>query len=77
MTSLPHLISELVQNSLDAGASHVDVGIDVEGWQCWVRDDGNGMDRSGMNLIAKGNEEGRYGGIKSSEFFLNKWSPTE
>jgi len=61
LTSLPQLISELIQNSLDAGASRIEVGVDVEQWQCWVRDDGHGMEREDMGLLARGGEEGRYG----------------
>lgn len=62
LTSLPQIVFELVQNSLDAGASQIDVGVDIEAWNCWVRDDGHGMDDTGMIVLAKGGEEGRYGG---------------
>ncbi|KIJ37395.1 hypothetical protein M422DRAFT_177918 [Sphaerobolus stellatus SS14] len=65
LTSLPQIISELVQNSLDAGASHVEVGVDVEQWQCWVRDDGHGMSKDDMSILAKAGEEGRYGSSKA------------
>jgi DNA mismatch repair protein MLH3 len=61
LTSLVQVVSELVQNSLDAGARHVGVGVDTEGWSCWVRDDGVGLSIEGMALLAKGSEEGRYG----------------
>jgi DNA mismatch repair protein MLH3 len=61
ITSLPQLISELVQNSLDADASHVEVGIDPTEWECWVRDDGRGMSAEGMGLLTQGHEKGRYG----------------
>ncbi|ELU45632.1 histidine kinase-, DNA gyrase b-, and HSP90-like ATPase domain-containing protein [Rhizoctonia solani AG-1 IA] len=57
LTSLPQLISELVQNSLDAGASHIQVGIDPTQWECWVRDDGQGMSTEGMKLLAGGHEK--------------------
>ncbi len=56
LTSLPQIVSELIQNSLDAGARHVDVGVDCEGWTCWVRDDGTGMGKDALAGI-----EGRYG----------------
>ncbi|KAK0230467.1 hypothetical protein IW262DRAFT_1262967 [Armillaria fumosa] len=55
LTSLPQIMSELMQNSLDAGARHVDVGVDCEGWTCWVRDDGPGMGKDALAGV-----EGRY-----------------
>jgi DNA mismatch repair protein MLH3 len=55
LTTLAQIISELVQNSLDAGAKHVDVGVDAEGWECWVRDDGYGLSRQDLGKL-----EGRY-----------------
>ncbi|KAK0491323.1 hypothetical protein IW261DRAFT_81628 [Armillaria novae-zelandiae] len=55
LTSLPQIVSELMQNSLDAGARHVDVGVDCEGWTCWVRDDGVGMSKDAL-----AGTEGRY-----------------
>ncbi|KAG7447478.1 uncharacterized protein BT62DRAFT_776682 [Guyanagaster necrorhizus] len=55
LTSLPQIVSELMQNSLDAGARHVDIGVDCEGWTCWVRDDGPGMSKDALASI-----EGRY-----------------
>ncbi|KAF8759532.1 MutL C terminal dimerization domain [Rhizoctonia solani] len=67
LTSLPQLISELVQNSLDAGASHIQVGIDPTQWECWVRDDGQGMSTEGMKLLAGGHEKGRYISSKTYE----------
>lgn len=61
LTSLPQIVSELVQNSLDAGAKNVEIGMDMTEWACWVRDDGTGMSKSGLELIAQGCEHGRYG----------------
>jgi DNA mismatch repair protein MLH3 len=61
LTSLPQIVFELVQNSLDAGASQVNVGVDIEAWHCSVRDDGHGMEAAGMSVLAKGGESGRYG----------------
>lgn len=61
ITSIPQIIHELVQNSLDAGASQVDIGVNLDLWQCWVRDNGHGIDKMGMNVLAQGGEEGRYG----------------
>ena len=78
LTSLPQIVFELVQNSLDSGASRVDVGVDTEAWSCWVRDDGHGMDDAGMSVIAKGGEEGRYGEPLSLDatFFVQKFKGT-
>lgn len=56
LTSLPQIIAELVQNSLDAGAQHIDVVVDNEEWACCVRDDGKGINKEGLNMIAR-----RYG----------------
>lgn len=61
ITSLPQLISELLQNALDAGAKHVDTSIDCEEWTCTVRDDGVGIPREGLKILSRGGEEGRYG----------------
>ncbi|KAK0206843.1 hypothetical protein DFS33DRAFT_1317462 [Desarmillaria ectypa] len=60
LTSLPQVVSELMQNSLDAGARHIDVGVDCEGWTCWVRDDGTGMGKDALASI-----EGRYATSKA------------
>jgi len=57
---LPQIVSELLQNALDAGASHVDIGVNCEEWSCWVRDDGAGINKAGLTMIGKGSEEGRY-----------------
>ncbi|KAL1708554.1 hypothetical protein EV121DRAFT_287423 [Schizophyllum commune] len=60
LTSLPQLVSELVQNSLDAGAHHVDVGVNCEEYGCWVRDDGCGMGRQDLDALAVGGGGERY-----------------
>jgi DNA mismatch repair protein MLH3 len=60
LTSLPQIVSELVQNSLDAGASQIDIGFDTEEWACWVQDNGTGVSKDGLCLLAKGLEGGRY-----------------
>jgi hypothetical protein len=60
LTSLPQVISELLQNALDAGARQVDVGVDCEEWTCWVRDNGGGITKDGMNSLGMGSEVGRY-----------------
>jgi DNA mismatch repair protein MLH3 len=61
LTSIPQIISELVQNSLDANAKHVDIGINREEWTFYVKDDGHGMSKEDMRILSKGGEEGRYG----------------
>lgn len=64
LTSLPQLVTELVQNSLDASAHHIEVSVDPEEWECWVRDDGVGISRESLGLLAGGSESGRYGGCR-------------
>lgn len=61
LTSLPQIISELVQNSLDAGAHSVDVTLDPTEWECSVRDDGAGISRDGLTILSGGSQGGRYG----------------
>ena len=60
LTSLPQIVSQLVQNALDASASHIDIGVDCQEWECWVKDDGNGIARSGLDALSKSYEAGRY-----------------
>lgn len=59
ISSLPQIVSELVQNSLDAGASHIDIGLGCEEWTCWVRDDGVGISKEGLESFGE-DEGGRY-----------------
>jgi DNA mismatch repair protein MLH3 len=61
LTSLPQVVIELVQNSLDANATAIEVGINVDDWSCWVKDNGVGINREGLESLAKGLEERRYG----------------
>ncbi|KAJ7693965.1 hypothetical protein B0H17DRAFT_1058803 [Mycena rosella] len=65
LTSLSQIVSELLQNSLDAGARAVEIGVDCEEWTCWVRDDGSGMSNDGMAILGGGSESGRYGTSKA------------
>ncbi|KAJ6466703.1 hypothetical protein C8R47DRAFT_1179968 [Mycena vitilis] len=65
LTSLAQIVSELLQNSLDAGARQIDIGIDCEEWTCWVRDDGSGLSKDGMDILGTGLEAGRYGTSKA------------
>lgn len=61
IASLPQLILELVQNSLDAGASQVEVGVNASEWECWVRDNGSGISKNGLEILSQGPQNGRYG----------------
>lgn len=54
LTSVPQAVSELLQNALDAGARHIEVDIDAASWECWVRDDGEGISRDGLASISSG-----------------------
>lgn len=67
LTSLPQLVSELIQNSLDAGAGHVEIGVDCEEWSCWVKDDGSGMSKSDLSALLTA---GRYGEFNSRTILL-------
>ena len=61
IVSLPQLVSELVQNALDANAGQVDVGVDCEDWSCWIKDDGKGMTEQDLAALQSA---GRYGTSK-------------
>src|SRR5664280_240244 len=54
---LPAAVADLVDNSIDAGATQVDVTVVFDGVDSWIRvaDDGSGMSTSRMN------EAMRYG----------------
>ncbi|KAM6496087.1 hypothetical protein JOM56_008793 [Amanita muscaria] len=60
LTSLTQIVSELLQNSLDANPQRVDVGVDCEEWECWVTDDGVGISREPLSVIGQGQDVGRY-----------------
>ncbi|KIP02103.1 hypothetical protein PHLGIDRAFT_112417 [Phlebiopsis gigantea 11061_1 CR5-6] len=62
IVSLPQLVSELVQNALDADAGQVEVGVDCEDWSCWVRDDGKGLSKQDLTALES---VGRYGTSKA------------
>jgi hypothetical protein len=66
LTSLPQIVSELVQNALDAGARQVEVGVDCREWTCWIRDNGGGITKEGMNRLGIGSEVGRYSELSIS-----------
>lgn len=61
LTSLPQIVAELVQNSLDANATHIEVSVHAGEWTCWVQDNGCGFSRDGLAQIAQGIGGGRYG----------------
>lgn len=52
LTSLVQVVSELIQNSLDANARSIQVGIDCDDWSCWVQDDGTGFTIDNLELLA-------------------------
>ena len=60
LTSLPQIVSELVQNSLDAKPSQIHVGLDCKEWTCWVQDDGHGISKEGLEKLGQGEDGGRY-----------------
>lgn len=60
LTSVPQIVSELVQNSLDANATHIEIGINADEWECYVKDDGIGMSKADMRALAQGSTQGRY-----------------
>ena len=60
LTSLPQIVSELLQNSLDAGAKSIEIGLNTQEWFCWVKDDGCGINREGLAAIAQEGDAGRY-----------------
>jgi len=60
LTSLPQIVSELLQNALDAGATAVDVGLDTKEWTCWVKDNGRGITKGDLETIGNEGDSGRY-----------------
>jgi len=51
-----------VQNSLDAKATRIEIGIDIaQSWECWIKDNGIGMSKADMQILAQGSMAGRYG----------------
>ena len=68
LTSLVQVVSELVQNSLDANARSIQVGIDYDEWSCWVQDDGTGLAIDDLESLADNCKDGsmRYSTSKVS-----------
>ena len=60
LTTLPQIISELIQNSLDAQARHIDIGINCDEWMCWVRDDGLGVSKQDLESFGAEDDSMRY-----------------
>lgn len=52
LASLVQVVSELIQNSLDANARSIQVGIDCDEWSCWVQDDGVGLAIDDLETLA-------------------------
>lgn len=68
LTSLPQIVSELIQNSLDANPSQIHVGLDCKEWTCWVQDDGFGISKEDLESLGQGEDGGRY---SKSGYILN------
>ena len=51
--SLAACVIELVQNSLDANATRIDVAVGPDSWQCRVTDNGHGIEENNLRSIAK------------------------
>lgn len=60
LTTLPQIVSELVQNSLDAKANNISIGINCEEWTCWVRDDGLGISKQDLEIFSAEGATTRY-----------------
>ena len=52
LSSLVQVVSELIQNSLDANARSIQVAIDCDEWSCWVQDDGIGFTIDDLESLA-------------------------
>ncbi|KAG8788225.1 DNA mismatch repair protein [Serendipita sp. 397] len=65
LTSLAQIISELVQNALDANASLIEVGVNALEWECWVRDNGCGISKSDLEMLASDSPDRRYSSSKA------------
>jgi hypothetical protein len=57
---MPQIVLELLQNSLDAEATVVEIGLDTREWTCWVKDNGHGLDKKDLEVIGQEGDSGRY-----------------
>lgn len=60
LTTLPQIVSELVQNSLDAKANNISVSVNCAEWMCWVRDDGSGFSKQDLETFSEEDASQRY-----------------
>ncbi|KAF6762215.1 histidine kinase-like ATPase [Ephemerocybe angulata] len=60
LTSMPQIVSELLQNALDAEASVIEIGLDAQEWTCWVKDNGHGLSKNALEIIGQESDSGRY-----------------
>lgn len=51
--SLAACVLELVQNSLDASATRIEVAVGPDSWQCRVTDNGRGIDEDDLRRIGR------------------------
>ncbi|KAF4619993.1 hypothetical protein D9613_005289 [Agrocybe pediades] len=76
LTSLVQIVSELLQNALDAQATHVEIGVDCQEWSCWVTDNGRGIPKEELELLAQVGGNGRYNTSKTYESSATSLSST-
>jgi DNA mismatch repair protein MLH3 len=60
LTTLPQIVSELLQNSIDAKANNISVGVNCAEWTCWVRDDGSGISKRDLETFSEEDGIQRY-----------------
>ena len=51
--SLTACVLELVQNSLDASATRIEVAVGPDSWQCRVTDNGRGIDEDDLRKLGR------------------------
>lgn len=64
LASLVQLVSELIQNSLDANARNIEIAVDCDEWSCLVQDNGDGIAKDDLEIIASGSSS-RYATSKT------------
>lgn len=65
LASLVQLVSELIQNSLDAQCQSIEIGVDCDDWSCFVQDDGHGISKDDLDVLAHPEQPSRYCTSKS------------